>query len=139
VPRTWRWQEFDGIRFAAPGDWRLVRNGSFACPFGVRSRAVVLFPDRNRQMPRCAVLMGTAGTLAASSGVSAERLPDVAGFCRCRQLQRLRLCYSAPPYAGGVLGVAVAVHGRHRMTLLRIGLAGSGVVPRTIIGSIQLG
>jgi hypothetical protein len=141
VPRSWRWHNFGGIRFAAPGDWGLVRNGRYACPFGLAPKAVVLIPAGNHEMPRCGVHLGTAGLLAAMFGVSAVATTapgqGTPGFGHCAHVQGLRLCYSAPPFSGGVLDVLASAPEHRRATLLRIGLAGTGLIPRTIVESIR--
>jgi hypothetical protein len=118
-----------------------VRNGRYACPFGLAPKAVVLIPAGNHEMPRCGVHLGTAGLLAAMFGVSAVATTapgqGTSGFGHCAHVQGLRLCYSAPPFSGGVLDVLASAPEHRRATLLRIGLAGTGLIPRTIVESIR--
>jgi hypothetical protein len=141
VPRSWRWHEFRGIRFAAPGDWALVRDGHYACPFGLSPNAVILIPAGNRAMPRCGGRLGTAGTLSARFGVTVTAGPYVsegtAQFHGCTLRHRMRQCYSAPLFGGGVLHMTVFAPGRQRATLVEIGLAGDGMIARTIVESIR--
>jgi hypothetical protein len=142
VPPRWRWHEFRGIRFAAPGDWALVRDGHYACPFGLSPNAVILIPAGNRVMPRCGMELGTADTgctirvtvTAAPFGSASE---GTAQFHGCTLRHRMRQCYSAPLFGGGVLHMTVFAPGRQRASLVEIGLAGDGVIARTIVESIR--
>jgi hypothetical protein len=94
-----------------------------------------------RPASRRGVHPGTAGLLAAMFSVSAVATTapgrGTPGFGRCARVRGLRLCYSAPPFSGGVLDVFASAPGHRRATLLRIGLAGGGVIPRTIVQSIR--
>lgn len=142
VPHSWRWHEFRGIEFAAPGGWALVRNGQYACPFGLSAKTVILVPPHSK-MPRCAAELGTAGLLAGQIGLTAMAGPVAGGGAfaggGCGRVHGLRYCYSVPNFSGGVLDVTVSVAGRQRTSLLRIGLTGTGEIPRTIVESIRPG
>ncbi len=141
VPHSWRWHEFRGIKFAAPGGWALVRNGHWGCPpFSARD-SVILIPAANFQRPRCAVVVPTAGLMTGHAGVVAGAGPyrGSGSFLpgSCHRLHGLRACYLTPAYGDQTLDVAVYVPGRDRVTELQIGLGGSGVIPRTIVQSIR--
>ncbi|MGN6791380.1 MAG: hypothetical protein ACTHJW_03220, partial [Streptosporangiaceae bacterium] len=141
VPHSWRWHDFGGIRFAAPGDWALMRDGHYACPFGLSPNVVILVPAQNRIMPRCGIVVATAAAESAHFGITVTTGPGVGGgtaqFDGCALRNGMRQCYSAPPLRGGVLDVAVFAPGRHRVTFVDIGLAGDGVTARTIVDSIR--
>jgi hypothetical protein len=143
VPHSWRWHEFRGIRFAAPGGWALDRNGHWGCPPFSAPDSVVLIPAANFRRPRCAVVVPTAGLMTGHAGVVAGAGPyrgsDTFLPGSCRRLHGLRACYLTPAYGDQTLDVAVYVPGRDRATELQIGLGGSGVIPRTIVQSIRPG
>ncbi len=140
-PRSWRWHEFRGIRFAAPRGWALVRNGHWGCSPASATEAVILIPAANFQRPRCAAIFPTAGQMAGHVGVIAAvgsyRGADSAGHGACRSQHGLRVCYLTPAFDNQMLDVAAYIPGRDRVTLLQIGLGGSGAIPRTIFQSIR--
>jgi hypothetical protein len=139
VPRSWRWHEFRGIRFPAPGGWALVRNGHWGCSPASAQDAVILIPSANFRRPRCPAVLPTAGQMTGHVGVLAAAGPYLSEgtrqFDACTLRHRVRLCYSEPSL--GVLDLAVFVLGRQRATTVNIGLAGDGVVGRTIFDSVR--
>jgi hypothetical protein len=146
VPGGWRWHVFGGIRFAAPASWQLTRSTTWGSCFGAFSmdpgtvtlsaavRVLALscpaMPDLVRLWPLPQAVIVGAGRVA--------RL-DASQYDGCRILHHLRACYSASIHNDGLLDVAVFVPGRHRPTIVEIGLAGSGATARTIFDSIEPG
>ncbi|HEX9526973.1 MAG TPA: hypothetical protein VF951_05710 [Streptosporangiaceae bacterium] len=146
VPHGWRWHDFGGIRFAAPESWRLEQSstwGNCAGAYWMDPRSVQLTTARSAIRLRCAAMLGMAARMTVRQGVivGAGRMArlDPAQFDGCRMLHGLRACYSASFYQDGLLDVAVFVPGRHRPTVVEIGLAGNGTVARTIFESIGPG
>jgi hypothetical protein len=140
VPRSWAWHSFLGVSFAAPGGWALVRNGHWGCPYFTASATVVLIPAANFQRPRCPVVLPKVGLAAPRSGMVVGVGLDRAakpGYDGCRMMHGLRACYQESPFNGGLLEVQVFLPGRQRTTLVQIGLAGSGLIARTIFESIR--
>jgi len=142
VPDSWRRNNFLGISFATPGGWALMPNGHWGCPYSMASATVVLIPASNYQRPRCPAMQDIAGIAAPQLGVIAGVGLDRSAKPRyrgCRILHGLRACYQASPFNGGLLDVQVFLPGRQRTTLVQIGLAGSGMIAKTIFESIRPG
>jgi hypothetical protein len=140
VPNSWRWHDFLGVSFAAPGSWALVRNGHWGCPYSMASATVVMIPAANTQRLRCPVMVPDAGLATPRSGVVVGVGQDrriKPAHENCRIVHGLHACYRASPFSGGVLDVEVFLPDRQRATLVKIGLAGSGQIPRTIFESIR--
>ncbi len=136
VPRSWRWHEFRGIRFAAPGGWALVRNGHWGCSPASAQDAVILIPAANFRRPRCPAVLPTAGQMTGHVGVLVAAGPN-RGYGDCKIRRGLRTCYVMPAFGDQRLDVAVDIPGRDRATLVQIGLGGSGAIPRAIVESIR--
>ncbi|MGN6680938.1 MAG: hypothetical protein ACTHKL_24515, partial [Streptosporangiaceae bacterium] len=138
VPHTWHWHSFLGVSFATPGGWALVRDGHWGCPYSMASATVVMIPVANTQRLRCPVMIPDAGLATPRSGVIVGVGQDrriTPAHENCRFVRGLNACYRASPFNGGVLEVQVFLPHRQRATLVQIGLAGSGQVPRTIFES----
>jgi hypothetical protein len=145
VPGTWRWLDFGGIRFAVPARWRLEQSSSWGTCFGAFSMdpTTVTLSTAERGGLSCPVTLDAVPLHAVHQGVivGAGRMASMnsAHYDGCRMLHGLRACYSASFYQDGLLDAAVFVPGRHRPTVVEIGLAGNGTVARTIFESIGPG
>jgi len=145
VPDGWLWRDFGGIRFAAPAGWRqehlVVGPG---CPVAVPRAGVTLVKTTTAIPISCSSGPTTAASaLTAQPGVVVATGPftqgQVPSGSHCGRLHELRACYSRPIYIGGMLDLYVYVPGWRRPTVVEIGLAGNGVVARTIFDSIRPG
>jgi hypothetical protein len=144
VPASWRWHDFGGIKFATPARWALVRNGRWDCG-GVYQASVVLLAAHIAPDPGCVApsdaasitsVLGVIATTSRHAGRYSAR--KCAGYDGRKFLNGLRACYSG--YSGNSdEPLYVFIPGRQRATLVLIGLAGDGVVARTIFDSIRPG
>ncbi len=146
VPASWRWYTFAGLRFAAPPNLPKVTSDDIGpgCPQVVPglAREVLLSTATTLGVTtRCIVLRTKVslirygdGVLVASGPYQSVQLPKKSQ--PCRSLHGLRACVTSGTY-GGVLELIVAVPGRSRPTLVEIGLAGNGMVARTILYSLR--
>src|SRR5579859_1216197 len=148
VPRSWRWHDFGGIRFAVPASWLLEQSstwdrGGCAGAYWMDPRTVRLSTARSVLRQICPAAPDIAGFMIAHQGVSvaAGRVArlDSSQYDGCRFLHGLRACYLASPYQDGLLDLAVFVPGRHEPTVVEVGLAGNGAIARTIFDSIRPG
>jgi hypothetical protein len=139
VPASWHRHDFGGIRFATPAQWRTIKSRVwYPCWAAINSAQAVELVHATRDVafscsdtfggtrPRRGLVVG-AGRYAAS-----HRPPDYG----CRSLHGLRACF-AMPWPGRPLELVVDVPGRHKPTVVDIGLAGNGVEARTIFESIR--
>ena len=145
VPVSWRWYSFAGLRFAAPANLPSVTSDDFTegCPGVVPGLApeVVLSTATNALSPSCILLSASVSSVHYSDGsfvVSGpyQSVPLPKKSYSCLRLHGLRACLMSSNY-GGVLEVVVAVPGRSRPTLVDIGLAGDGMVAKTILYSLR--
>ena len=145
VPASWRWYSFAGLRFAAPRNLPRVTTDEFieSCPQVVPGLApeVLLTTATRAAVPRClgplrevSFIRYNEGIVVASGPYQSVKLPKKS--YPCRSLHGLRACVMSGAY-GGVVEVIVAVPGRSRPTLVEIGLAGNGMVARTILYSLR--
>jgi hypothetical protein len=142
VPNHWRWHDFGGIRFATPAPWRTIKSRIwYPCWWVISSTDAVKLINATRtarficppppfmadaMRPRHGVVVGVGRYMTL------HRPPGH----RCRSLHGLRACF-AMPGPGSPLALAVYVPGRHKPTVVEIGLAGNGLEARTIFESIQ--
>jgi len=143
VPGDWRWYEFAGVRIAAPGAWPLHRDDGWGdeCSPVVPRRLVFLRTARVPDVPSCGGDGDTAGQAAATLGVvvgsGPEAIPPHFGSgSRCLRLHGLRVCMPDPGTISQRVTLTVSVP-RRRPVIVEIGLAGNGVIPRTIFDSIR--
>jgi hypothetical protein len=141
APPSWPWYSSGGVRFAAPASWSEMNSTAYNCWPYLQAAAVTLLTSRNMNMSCPAPLDTTgfwagqlgvevdSGQAAASLGVQIEALP-------CLRLHGLRACISQQPGSLGWLTLSAFPAGASRPTIVRIGLAGSGVVSREILDSI---
>ena len=145
VPASWRWYSFAGLRFAAPPNLprQTTDDDLVGCPQAVPGLQpwVLLSTATNALSPSCILLSLRVsyihygdGVLVASGPYQSVPLPKKS--YPCRGLHGLRACVMSGTY-GGVVEVIVAVPGRSRPTLVDIGLAGNGMVARSILYSLR--
>ncbi len=141
APPSWRWYSFGGVRFVAPASWPELNSTPYGCWPDIQARAVALLTSRDTSMS-CPGPPDTAGfgaghpgveldsgQAAASQGVRVEPVP-------CLRLHGLRACISQQQGGLGWLTLSAFPAGASRPVIVRIGLAGSGVVSREILDSI---
>ena len=141
APRFWQRYSFGGVRFAAPPSWPELHTTPYGCWPDLQAHAVALLTTRNTNMS-CPGPPGTvgfatgklaievdSGQAAATQGVRVEAGP-------CLRLHGLHACISAQPGSLGWLTLSALPPGASKPTIVRIGLAGSGVVAREILDSI---
>jgi hypothetical protein len=148
VPAGWQWHRFGGITLAVPGSWKVERDNWWGgCPFGIAAVTLRLSTAAVLSDPSCPAPLDTAGFNAARPGVviGAGRYatlgPSKPSYAACLRphglrLHGLRACVSTQGYGSGLLTLAVGAPGQPRPVIVEIGLAGSGALARTIIGSI---
>ena len=149
VPSSWQSVSFAGLRFSVPADWPITRTqvtpglGAICRTRGVAlvGTSVVLSTDaRPAVVPFCPRMSPTpqrpANGVQVDSGLSSEPTAVTLPLStRCLDLHGLIACpASAPEYS--ILVVKVTVPGRSKPVYVSIGLAGSGVVARTILYSL---
>lgn len=145
VPASWRWYSFAGLRFAAPPNLprQTTDDDLVGCPQAVPGLQpwVLLSTATNALSPSCILLSlrvsyihYSDGVFVASGPYQSVQLPKRS--YPCRSLHGLRACMMSGTY-GGVVEVIVAVPGRSRPTLVDIGLAGNGMVARSILYSLR--
>jgi hypothetical protein len=147
VPTSWTWYNFAGLRFAAPRSWphRTTDDILLGCPQVVPElRAMVVFDTATTASAPGCILVPTEvsfihysdGLVVASGPDQSVQLPKSLRYCL--NLHGLRGCLtSVDVNYGGVFELIVAVPGRSRPTLVEIGLAGNGMVARTILYSLR--
>lgn len=146
VPHGWRWHDFGGIRFAAPGAWKLERvrwwgscasrpvtprtlRLSTATVFGCKGGMQTIVSLASSWAPVAGITVG-AGRLATADATSAA-------YRRCMRLHGIRACIpQRGMLTGEFLPLVLFPRGRPGPTLMDIGLAGTGATARTIFDSI---
>jgi len=141
VPHSWRWHDFGGIRFATPARWRTIKSRVwYPCRAAITSTQAVELVNATRAV----AFSCSSGPGGVRSGhgvvVGAGRYVSLHGPAshRCRSLHGLQACFVLPG-PGVPLELAVYVRGRHKPTVVDIGLIGNGVEARTIFESIRPG
>jgi hypothetical protein len=135
APPSWRWYSFGGVRFAAPASWPALNSTPYGCWPDIQARAVAQLTSRNTNMS-CPGPPGTAGWAAGKLGVEVDSGQAAASQGvhidpgPCQRLHGLRACISQQPGGLGWLTLSAFPAGASTPTVMRIGLAGSGVVSR---------
>jgi len=146
VPASWRWYTFAGLRFAAP-PYLARRTGDDRFDLGCPGVVPALSPDvfliraTSAVFPGCQLPPSEVGQIRYRNGVLVASGPDAfvqfpKRLASCRSLQGLTACVTGGAF-GGVLDLTVVVPNRSRPTLIEIGLAGNGMVARTIVDSLR--
>jgi len=147
VPGSWHRVSFGGLSAAVPRTWGIDRRRDF--PFGC------VPVDVNLGQTKVILSAGTSASVLACPAESAVAVPTPtdgfvidpgpfgpipadASFGSCWEMHRLRLC---PTTADGDSVLVLSVHrpGHGPPTAVEIGLAGSGLVARTILDSLRPG
>jgi hypothetical protein len=141
VPTSWQEVSFEGIRFKVPDSWPTRTQGWPWCSTGVTSTGVVLgvFDSASSVIaPPCPAPMATAASQAGHDGVLAavgpySPLPSTPAR-PCFALRHVSVCTSRT--SGTAIDLVISpVEGQR--VYMEIGLAGNGMVARTILYSLQ--
>jgi outer membrane protein assembly factor BamB len=157
VPSSWQSVTFAGLHFSVPADWPINRTqvtpnlgGSVCQTEGAAffSTAVTLstdtlpliiatclFSPATLQSPPDAVQVDSGSRWASSAPVSLSK-PPVSFSNHCLALHGLTACPATSP-AYSILLLKVTVPGRSKPVYVSIGLAGNGMVARTILYSLR--
>jgi hypothetical protein len=138
VPSGWRWHDFGGIRFAAPAQFRTIKSHVwYPCRAAILSAQAVELVNATRAVgfscPPFADLISSRGVVVGAGRYVAQHWSSRYG---CRSLHGLHACF-AMAGLGAPLELVVDVPGRHKPTVVDIGLAGNGAEARTIFESIR--
>jgi hypothetical protein len=140
IPSGWQKVSFEGVTFRVPPGWLINRRWWPWCTFGVVRRAVALgkFDNAPPGAPYCPGRLETAGAEAGRDGVLAA-VGKYAPLIRtptdhCFAFSGLSACITAT--SGTSIGLAVTMLHRPRV-YVEIGLAGNGLVARTILYSLR--
>ena len=148
VPSSWHQVTFAGLRFSVPPAWRTQRAswwldlGSYCTTPGVAlsSDVVTLTTDAHPGLSNCPVPIGPPPTRRPGNAVQVDSvlspLPGGGTFSKfCLKLSGLTACPATSP-AYSILLLKVTVPGRSKPVYVSIGLAGNGMVARTILCSL---
>jgi hypothetical protein len=149
VPASWHSVTFAGLRFPAPASWRVERTqttpglGNICRMPGVAfwETAVVLSTDAHRMIvPLCPRMLPTPqpplNSVQVDSGLSTEPVIGASFSTHCLNLHGLTACPATSP-AYSILVLKVTVPGRSKPVYVSLGLAGNGMVARTILYSLR--
>jgi hypothetical protein len=147
VPSSWRRVSFAGLSFSAPASWPRETTdlfGGTCIQPGVMLFAprVTLSSDTSAFFSACPLILDPFGGRAASDGIQVDEIPSRATptpsglSTNCFHPHGLTACPYAQP-AFGILYLLVTGPGLAHGVMFEVGLAGSGAVARTIIGSLQ--
>jgi hypothetical protein len=146
VASSWRSVTFAGLQFSVPADWPLQRTETWnLCgPAQIAiSEAVVLDTDKTFQALPCpapplAAVVPFDGVRVDTGG--SQSLSELIGSFSpggtCLDQSGLKACPSATP-AYSILLLRVTVPSRDKPVYVSIGLAGNGMVARTILYSLR--
>ena len=146
---SWHSVTFAGLRFLAPASWRVERTqttpvlGNICTTPGVAfwETAVVLSTDARRFLvPACPLERPfpqlPLNSVQVDSGLHTEPMLTLSFSGHCLDLNGLTACPATSP-AYSILVVKVTVPGRSKPVYVSIGLAGNGMVARTILYSLR--
>jgi len=149
VPSSWRSVGFAGLRFSVPANWPITRTqvtpglGAICGQQGVAfvDTPVMLSTDaRHFLIPFCPRMSPTPhppeNGVQVDSGLRTEPTVTLSLSAHCLILQGLTSCPATSP-AYSILVLRVNVPGRNNPVYVSIGLAGNGVVARTILDSLR--
>jgi hypothetical protein len=149
APVSWHSLTFAGLRFLAPASWRVERTqttpvlGNICTTPGVAfwETAVVLSTDARRILvPACPLErpfpQQPVDGVQVDSGLKTEPMITLTISKHCLSLHGLTACPATSP-AYSILVLKVTVPGRSKPIYVSIGLAGSGMVARTILYSLR--
>jgi outer membrane protein assembly factor BamB len=149
VPSSWHQVSFAGLRFSVPANWPITRTqvtsglGAICRQQGVAfaSTTVTLSTDaRPFLVPSCAPVSPTPqqseNGVQVDSGLRTEPTLTLPFSAHCLDLHGLTACPATSP-AYSILVLRVRVPGRPKPVFVSIGLAGNGIVARTILYSLR--
>ena len=151
VPSGWRSVTFAGLHFSVPAGWPVNRTqvtpglGAICRTPGVAfsGTTVTLSTDACPMLlPPCAYLLPLpqepVNGVQVDSGLRTEPMVTLAFPARCLDLHGLAACPATlPPYS--ILVLRVTVPGRTKPVFVSVGLAGNGMIARTIVYSLRGG
>ena len=148
VPSSWHSVSFAGLRFSVPANWPTSRTqvtpglGAICRTQGVAfvDTAVTLSTDaRPHIVPFCPRMSPTPqqpeNGVQVDSGLSTEPEVTLVLSAHCLDLSGLAACPATSP-AYSMLVLKVRVPGHAKPVFVSVGLAGNGVVARTILYSL---
>jgi hypothetical protein len=152
VPSSWYRVNFQGLVFEAPQSWSVTRTADnlgigYPCTVPgvalVPKRGIVLSTDQQVAVYHCPPVSPLPLTPqngvqvdAGSQALSQWRNLHIDLSTRCLSLHGLIACPATSP-AYSILVLKVTVPGRSKTVYVSIGLAGNGVVARTILYSLK--
>jgi len=149
APVSWHSLTFAGLRFLAPASWRVERTqttpvlGNICTTPGVAfwETAVVLSTDAHRMiLPACPLErpfpQQPVDGVQVDSGLKTEPMITLVFSDHCLSLHGVTACPATSP-AYSILVLKVTVPGRARPVFVSIGLAGNGMIARTILYSLR--
>lgn len=149
VPSSWQSVSFAGLQFSVPGNWPITRTqvtpglGAICRTQGVAfsDTAVILSTDaRPLLRPPCPLFSPTpqqpANGVQVDSGLSTEPTVMLSFSAHCLDLHGLTTCPAISP-AYSILVLRVRVPGHTKPVYVSIGLAGNGMLARTILYSLR--
>ena len=149
VPSYWRSVIFAGVRFSAPADLPVARTqdttglGDICGTAGVAlfgSMVTLSTDQRPFVVPLCPLMLPRPQTpldgVQVDSGLLTEPGLSLSFGAHCLDLRGLRACpATSPDYS--ILVLRVTVPGRANPVFVSIGLAGNGMIARTILYSLR--
>jgi hypothetical protein len=163
VPSDWKTLMFQGLAFAAPESWPVTRTsvnqwiGQPCATPGVALwySGVLLSTDQQSYGYQCPAPWRPPGSQTPQEGIQVDAGTQTLGqlaehglhlvfSTRCIEFSGLRACPAiSPTYSPGIspvysiLVLRVTVPGRSKPVFVSLGLAGNGVVARTILYSLK--
>jgi hypothetical protein len=146
VPLFWHRVLFAGVSVAEPPSWRIRVTNSYGPICGpyeavefLGTPSVVLDTDKELVVPICPPVTFTLSQ-PASEGLRIDEvtpyLPSPHDYGACLYVSRLTVCPATSP-AYSILVLKVTVPGHSKPMYVSIGLAGNGMVARTILYSLR--
>ena len=149
VPSQWHSVTFAGLRFSVPANWPITQTqvtpglGAICRQQGVAlaGTTVTLTADRRRLLAvSCPRMSPTAqqpeNGVQVDSGLRTEPTVTLSFSAHCLVLHGLTACPATSP-AFSIFVLRVNVPGRDKPVFFSIGLAGNGMVARTILDSLR--
>ncbi len=150
VPRSWHRVTFGGVSAAVPAQWPITRRNDWPLDcaptdLSLSGRGVLLSAGTVELAPTCPDF-SYEGIPAPTDGLVIDPGPDgplpaPSALGSCSRIHTLEVCpTTSDRYNVLVLSVDRSVHlaGQHRAVAVEIGLAGSGLTARTILGSLRV-
>ena len=149
IPSSWQSVTFAGLRFSVPANWPITQTqvtpglGAICRQQGVAfaGTTVTLSTDRHRLLAVFCPRMSPTpqqpeNGVQVDSGLRTEPTVTLSLSAHCLVLHGLTACPAASP-AYSILVLRINVPGRDKPVFVSIGLAGNGMVARTILYSLR--